>query len=190
MAKKSCLPFCGKVSPKIEQKIINLAVERPTRGEKIPRTHVAKRLQEVMSSGENLYIPERFGHIHLRKITRNKAEDPDIGGIHLTQLNRWLLNEAYPNFIPEKLHDSLYHGIMYEFFRLEKEATEPLRGYIEELSQKMQDIIDKLDQKQEVEEVEKARLDQIEQLLQELVSEAQTLVSGSMLDEHYEGVDI
>lgn len=121
--------------------------------------------------GQNLYTDERFEQIKLSDETiRLLKINPS--GSELELLNRFLIVDAYPDYLSPKLRDLIYRGVKTQFLSVSSDITGSVRIQIDQLREQMDTTITNLTTKTFSVENEKHRLDDVAAKILELLNQA------------------
>lgn len=141
------------------------------------RETLAEALNLAIAQGPGLYRAERFAEVRLRDETRLQAQHGPRPGWRVGDVNRWLIAETFRSGVTEKLPDTLYHHIIFEYTSLAERVTEPLQAAITEAHREVQRIVDTLAREQTYREGERRRLEQLSALMREQLALARQLTS-------------
>jgi hypothetical protein len=109
-------------------------------------------------NGELIYAPDRFTHVHLDDEIRRVIADSEARRRLSLDINRWLLTHAYPEFLAEKVRDTIYLRLAFEFRQIAENITVPLRSHLDETRTQIDAIVHKRTTSQPATNHEIARL--------------------------------
>jgi GTP-binding protein EngB required for normal cell division len=167
-----------RLSPESQSALEQLSEDKLTNteyGEEIARRFISD-LNHI-SRAESIHNAERYAGITLPDETQRLLDRAPTGD-DLHMLNRYLLVDAYPDFLAPKLKDTVSRTIQAQFVSVAKSITSDLRAEIAQLRLQMDTTIATLQQETFSVERERQRLDRISQKLVELLNAASTITTG------------